>query len=679
MFAEGGSTLKKWRFITVFLIMLVALSACSKEKGDTPEDRLAAYVDLWSNAEFTKMYDGYVSDESKEAFGKEEFIDRTKKLYEDLKITDVEITFTEPKEKKEYKPEEQAEFPVQVKKETIAGPIEFEKKVVLVYEERDEEEKNWYIEWDPSFTLPDLTPQDKVGISTIASKRGEVFDRNELPIAVNGKGYEIGVIPELFDVEADAGKLATNLGTTSDYIKNELNQSWVEPDLFVPIKKIALTQTEITENVFDINGVRSKEVKMREYPYGQSLSHLVGYVGRVNADDLEKFKDKGYAESDFIGKRGLEQLLEERLRGKDGIQIFIEKTDHNSEKITIAEKAAVDGESTTLTIDAVFQKKTFEAMKGEAGTAAVIDPETGETLVLTSSPAFDPNEFMIGVSSTHYDELTADPKQPLLNRFSAAYAPGSAIKPVTAAIGLDAGTLNPEKGHKIEGKTWQKDESWGDFFVTTLYNTPSPVDLKKALVYSDNIYFAKEALAMGTKSLVKGLNEFGFGEDIPFSYPLTASQISNDGKISSEGQLVDTSFGQGEMLMNIVHLASSYAPFVNDGKMFKPALFEKDPKNEVWKEGLITAENAKILRNDLRQVITDGHAEAANIPSIKISGKTGTAELKSGKDKRGVENGFFVAYPTEDPSYIIAMMIEGVEDKGGSGYVAEKVAEVMKK
>ncbi len=671
--------MKIFRIMPLFLIILLALGACSKEKIETPEDRLAEYVDLWSKAEFGKMYEGYVSKSSKEAFGKEEFIERTEKLYEDLNITDVEIIFSKPEETKEYEPEEQANFPIKVKKETIAGPLEFNKEVTLTVEEREEEVKNWYIEWDPSFTLPDLAVTDKVGISTISSERGEIYDRNELPIAINGKGYEIGVVPELFDVNVDGENLAKILGTTMDYIKGELNQEWVKPDYFVPIKKIAITQTEITENVFDIKGVQSKEIKMREYPYGASLSHLVGYVGRINAEELEKYKDKGYADLDYIGKRGLEQLLEEQLRGKDGMKIVIEKVDNNSEKVTIAEIPAANGEKIALTIDAAFQKKTFEAMKGEPGTAAVIDPKTGETLVLTSSPAFDSNEFMIGISSTKYDELVNNPKKPLLNRFAAAYAPGSAIKPITAAIGLNAGTLKPEKGHQIEGRTWQKNKSWGDFVVTRLYSAPNPIDLKKALVYSDNIYFAKEALEMGTKSLTNGLTDFGFGEEIPYSYPLTKSQISNDGKISSEGQLVDTSFGQGEMLMNIVHLASSYAPILNDGKIFKPALFDKDPKSEVWKDNLITAENAKILQTDLREVITDGHAEAANIPSIKISGKTGTAELKSGKEKRGIENGFFVAYPTEDTSYIMAMMIEGVEDKGGSGFVAEKVAEAMKK
>ena len=107
-------------------------------------------------------------------------------------------------------------------------------------------------------------------------------------------------------------------------------------------------------------------------------------------------------------------------------------------------------------------------MDHEPGTAAVIDPKTGETLVLASSPAFDPNEFAIGVSASRYNELTEDPNQPLLNRFAATYAPGSAIKPVTAAIGLAAGTLKPEKGHTINGNKWQKDSSWGNFKVSTI-------------------------------------------------------------------------------------------------------------------------------------------------------------------------------------------------------------------
>ncbi|KAA0964890.1 penicillin-binding transpeptidase domain-containing protein [Sporosarcina sp. ANT_H38] len=666
--------MRKWRSIGIFLIVIIALAACSKK--ETPEDRLTTYVELWNNAEFKKMYGEYVSEASKEAFGSTEYIDRTTKLYKDLSITDVKVVFTKPDGDKEYKSEEQPEFPVHITMETLAGPVEFEKKVMMTYGKSGEDE-NWFVEWDPSFILPDLTLSDKVGISTITSKRGEIFDRNGLPLAINGKGYEAGIVPEKFNEERDAEKLATVLSTTPEFINKQLNQSWVKADQFVPIKKVASSQEIIIEKMIEVPGVTYTQVEMREYPYGEPLSHLTGYISRINADELEKVKDQGYVETDFIGKRGLEQLLEKQLRGQDGSRIYIEKTAQGAERITIAEKTATDGDSITLTIDAKLQQKTFNAMNGEAGTAAAVDPKTGETLVLTSSPAFDPNELMIGVSAIRYEELTEDPLQPLLNRFAATYAPGSAIKPITASIGLEAGTIDPSKGYTIEGKRWKKDESWGNFGVTRVYTPPNPIDLKKAIAYSDNIYFAMEAIGMGKDTLIEGLKKFGFGEDIPFSYPVRTSQISNDGTIGTEAQLVDTSYGQGQMLMNIAHLASSYAPIINDGKMFKPVLFEDEPKSEIWKEGLTSPENAAILRANLREVVVNGSAKDANIPSVKLSGKTGTTELKSSQEKGGKENGFFVGYQTDETSYILAMMIESIEDNGGSSHVVKMVAEVM--
>lgn len=664
--------MKKWSYISVIFLILLILTACSKK--DTPMDRLITYIELWEEAQWTDMYNSYLTAEAKDTYGKEQFIDRTEKLYKDLGISDVKITFETPKEQKKYPEEEDVTFPVTVEMETYAGPIKFDKEVALTFAEQDET-KAWFIKWDPSFILPELTTDAKVQIATIVSKRGEIYDRNGKGLAINGSGAEVGIVAGKFDAESDADRLATILGTTAEFIHTQMNQSWVEEGHFLAIKKLPFTQQNKYNEALQIPGVTAMKAEMREYPYAKSLAHLIGYTGPINGEELEKLKDKGYQESDEVGKRGLEQLLEQRLRGEDGIEIYIEK---NSEITTIAEIPAIDGEEFQLTIDADFQKTVYDEMNEERGTAAVVDPKTGETLVLTSSPAFDPNEFAVGVSSTRYTALTEDPNEPMLNRFATTYAPGSSIKPITAAIGLTAGTLKPETTHTIEANKWQKDKSWGKFQVTRVYHTPNPVNLKKALIYSDNIYFAKEALKMKKNELVDGLTAYGFGEEIPFKYGLRTSQISNDGKIGSEGQLVDTSFGQGQMLMNILHLASSYEAIVNDGMMIKPTLFADEKNGEVWKEGLLSKEHAKILREDLRAVVTDGPADAADIPEVNISGKTGTAELKTSQETSGKENGFFVAYPTDDPSYIIAMMIEGVENKGGSGYVAGKVANVMK-
>ena len=417
---------------------------------------------------------------------------------------------------------------------------------------------------------------------------------------------------------------------------------------------------------------------MREYPYGESLSHLTGYIGAITEKQLEERKDKGYTEADLIGRKGMELLLEDRLRGTVGYRIYIKKAQEGAEAITVAETPAVNGETISLTINAELQKKTYEAMKGEAGTSAAVDPNTGETLALVSSPGFDPNEFMLGISGDRFKELEENPLNPLYNRFSAAYAPGSTIKPMTAAIGLEAGTLNPTEGLTINGETWQKDASWGDYRVTRVHaEAPNPIDLNKALVYSDNIYFARQALDMGRDTLVKGLNSFGFGEEMPFSYGMKTSQISNDGKLGSEGQLADTSFGQGQMLTNILHLASMYEVFLTDGVMYKPTLFMDEEDAQVWKEGLVSPENAAILRTSLRNVVVDGFAQAANLPSVPLAGKTGTAELKATTADKGKENGFFVTYNSENPTFILAMMIESVEDNNGSAYVAELVSTIF--
>lgn len=670
MLVKGDSMMKKWLTISIVFLMLLLLTACSKH--DTPVERLNTYIELWEKEQWTDMYEDYITEEAKENYGEEQFIDRTEKLYADLGISNVKITFEAPKEK--YDKEVDAKLPITVEMETKAGPVKFNKEVSLTYATQDDK-KAWFIKWNPSFILPELTADAKVGLSVIPGKRGEIYDRHDKALAINGSGAEIGIVAGKFDAANDAKRLATLLGTTTEFIESQVNQSWVEDGHFIPIKKLPFTQQNKYNEALQIPGTTAMKAEMREYPYAKALAHLIGYTGPINGEELEKLKDQGYETSDEIGKRGLEQLLEERLRGEDGLEIYIKK---GEEVTTIAEIPAVDGDEIHLTIDAEFQAIVYNEMNEEPGTAAVVDSKTGEALVLVSSPAFDPNELALGVSSARYAALTEDPNEPMLNRFATAYAPGSSIKPITAAIGLTAGALKPEKGHTINANKWQKDKSWGNFQVTRVYHSPNPVDLRKALIYSDNIYFAKEALNMKKNQLVNGLEQFGFGEEIPFKYGLRTSQISNDGKIGSEGQLVDTSFGQGQMLMNILHLAASYEAIINDGTMYKPTLFADEESGEVWKEGLLSTKHAEILRDDLRAVVTDGLSDAADIPEVKISGKTGTAELKTSQDSSGQENGFFVAYPTDDPSYVIAMMIEKVQGKGGGGYVSGKVANVMK-
>lgn len=664
----GGYHVTKKLAVILALAFLVFLAGCQPKAS--PEERLKEYIGHWNKEEFSEMYSTYLNQGTKEAYASEDFVERQQKLYTDLAIENIEVTYTKPSKDENWDTEKPADFPVQVKMDTMAGPIEFEKNMTLLYETAEDKE-DWFIEWDPSFIFEQLATGDEVRVSATRAKRGEILDRNEQPIAINGTGYNVGVVPENFKDASAKEELATVLGVSVASIDEKLNQSWVQENQFVPISKVAKDNTQLLEKVKAVPGATYQETAMREYPYGEALGHLSGYIGPMTAEKLEELKDQGYTSTDLIGRRGLEQTLEERLRGENGLKILIKKQGDTGEELTIAETPAKDGETVVLTIDAELQKSTYEAMEGEAGTSAAVNPKTGETLVLVSSPAYNPNEYMLGISEDRFKELSEDPLNPLFNRFGAAYAPGSTIKPVTAAIGMEAGTLDPSVGLQIDGETWQKDGSWGDYRVTRLHpEAPNPVDLNTALVYSDNIYFARQALEMGNQAFVSGLQRFGFGEEIPFALELQSSQISNEGTLGSQGQLADTSFGQGQMLTNILHLASMYEPFLTDGTMYKPLLFIDEEKSQVWKEGLLSAENAKVLRTGMRNVVVDGYAQSANSKTVKIAGKTGTAELKGAIGEEGQENGFFVAYDSESPDFILAMMIESIEENGGSDYVA---------
>ncbi|MBM7585752.1 penicillin-binding protein [Bacillus pakistanensis] len=655
--------MKKVWFLLASMIVILALSACQEKPQ--PDDRLQAYTDLWNKQKFEKMYDSYLTSSTTDTFKKEDFVKRYKDLYKDLEVDNLKVTYKKPQEDQDFKDKEEVKLPITIEMKTLAGEINYEKEVTLTKEKRDDKE-DWYIQWDTTFILPNLEEGDKVRIGSIPAKRGEIFDRNGEPLAVNGQAYEIGVVPQDFN-EKDLDKLSKLLETTPEYIQEQMGQSWVKPSHLVPLKKYPLTQKEKVEEIVKIGGVLSPKTEAREYPYAEATAHLIGHLGNMTAEKYEKLKDKGYSKEDRVGIRGLEQLFEEKLRGQSGKSIYIEKEDGETE--TITEIPVKDGENMTLTIDAEMQKTLYQQMKTEAGTATAIHPKTGEVLSLLSTPSYDPNEFVLGISSSRYKALEENPKKPLLNRFSLAYSPGSTMKGITSTVALNNG-LDPNKTFSIPDKQWQKDSSWGDYKVTRVFTNDSSVDLESALKFSDNIYFAQIGLETGDKNFVEGLKKFGFGEEIPFTYPITASQVSNNGKISSEIQLADSAFGQGEILMSVLHLANSYCGIINDGTMMKPILLDSE-KSAEWKTELLSKEHAELLKTNFRKVVTEGIAGKAAVKGKAIAGKTGTAEIKSEQGTTGTENGSFVSYDQNNPNMVLAILLEDVAERGGSTHTVE--------
>ncbi|MGF2618163.1 penicillin-binding transpeptidase domain-containing protein [Rossellomorea vietnamensis] len=655
--------MKKLVFLSV-LLSLIFIAGCQEQPQ--PDERLETYVKLWNDQEYEKMYSDYLTQSTKETYSTEDFKDRAQKIYQDFDVKNFEVTYQKPEEEQEWEDQESAKFPVVIKMTTLAGDIEYEKEVELIKESKDDQE-NWFLNWTPELILPNLEQNDKVRIQTVPANRGEIYDRNDRALAINGQAYEIGVVPEKFEL-ANTGKAAELLDITPEFIEEQMNQSWVQPEHFVPLKKIPMSNRELAVELTSIEGVFNQKVEAREYPYVEALAHLVGHTGNITAEEYEELKGKGYSEQAVIGKRGLEELYEEKLRGQDGKVIYIEK--ENGAVVDVASSEVMHGEKITLTIDAEVQKGLYEQMKDEAGTAAAVNPNTGEVLSLVSVPSFDPIQFALGISSKDYKALQDNPDNPLTNRIVNAYSPGSTMKGITAAIGLNSGKLDPSKAYTIEGKQWQKDKSWGGYKVTRVFDNDTNVDLESALKYSDNIYFARAGLDMGADSFQQGLKNFGYGEEVPFEYPITSSQIANDGAISEEILLADSAYGQGQILMSVLHLANSYGAIINDGIMMKPLLIN-GAKEEVWKNDLLSKENAELLKTDLRKVVTEGIAGKAAVEGKAIAGKTGTAEIKSEQGTTGSENGLFVSYDQNNPEFVLAMLLENVEESGGSTHTVE--------
>ncbi|WP_160724138.1 penicillin-binding transpeptidase domain-containing protein [Bacillus sp. USDA818B3_A] len=657
----------------LLLLSLTVIAGCSKEP--TPEERFSDYIALWNQQKFAKMYD-YLSNDAKKNITKEQFTSRYEKLYEDLQITDLKIDFKKPE--KDQGDKDQTQYSFTASMNSVAGPIKFAQQARLQEEERDNK-KNWYVNWNTEFIFKGMKEGDTISIKTTAPKRGEILDRNGSGLAVNGQVYEVGVVAGKAD-DSDIAQMAPLLKVTPEQIKKALGAGWVQEGQFVPLKKVSMADKERVAKLVALEPVQTRKVEARVYPYGPSAAQLVGYVGSITADELEKLKDKGYTSRDVIGKRGLEQVLDERLKGTSGVKVVIKKKAEDEADVVLAEKPVADGENVKLTIDAELQKSVFGELNGEAGASAAMNPLTGETLALVSSPSFDPNQAVLGFSAAEWKTLQEDPKKPLTTRFKLGFAPGSVMKPLTAAIGLANGTIVPPEAVPIIGKKWQKDKSWGNYFVTRVHAGTDPVNLEKALVYSDNIYFAQAALDIGKEKFVAGLKKFGFDEDLKYPFPL---EKSVPGTMGSEIALADSGYGQGQVQMSIVHLMSAYTPFVagSEGNMIKPVLLADEELGQVWKAAVVPPDDAGVIAADLRKVVSEesGTANDAEIKGYPLAGKTGTAEIKQKQGETGTENGWFIAYNTDSPSLMVAMMVENVQGRGGSSVPVKKVKNVFEK
>ena len=646
---------KKWIIGISACVLLMVSVFFVFNQGKSNEQVVTEYFELLKKKDYKQMYQ-MLNQKTVYTPTQKYFVEKYKEIYDDIGANNIQVKILD--EKNDI-------VKYQISMDTVAGTIEYKNKIGV---------KNEQIQFNNNLIMKDYKDGCKIKVTTYnPEKRGRILDRNGKVLAEDGKGYSVGLVKGKLNGENDYGQIAKYLETDVETIQKKMSASWIKDDSFVPIK----TVSEITKNglvyngILNISGVKISTVGIRTYPYDKVASHVVGYVQNVNAEDLKKHKNEGYNSTSVIGRSGIEAVYEKQLRGSSSGKIdLVDKNDKVIENLCALEidKSPQD---ITLTIDIDLQQSLYNEYQNDKSASVALNPKTGEVLALVSTPSYSNNDFVLGLSTDKWNALNNDSNQPMMSRYKQTYTPGSTMKPITAAIGLETKIIDPDKDLGAKDK-WQKDSSWGSYYVTTLH-APSPNNLKNAITYSDNIYFARNALNIGKDNLFKYYKNLKIGERIPFELALNKSQYINKNQKANDQLIGDSGYGQGQILMNPLQLASIYSAFVNNGSIYRPHLVEQG--EQMWIQRVFSDKTVKTIKEDLINVIADekGTGHAIYRDNVILAGKTGTAEIKqSQSDTTGTELGWFTVMTTDSKQpLLITTMVEDVKDRGGSGYVVE--------
>lgn len=616
----------------------------------TPQKELEAFAALLQEQRYEEMYD-HLSEDARAAWSQEEFVTRNQNIYSGIGAADIEFSDVQAETT-----DTGANVSYHQKMETSAGMVEFDNTAVVV-----READGYRIDWDSTFIFPQLSDADSVSVQTSQGARGAILDRNGTPLAQDGLVYQVGLEAGATDAGSNAA-LASALDIEEAAVESAMSASWVQDGMFVPVKTLSAADYRAASAQLDaVQGISVQQTSGRVYPYAETCAHLTGYVQTASAEDLEAHADEGYTQESLIGKSGLEAAYESDLRAKDGVRIIVRNAS-GQEKAVIAETAAQDGKDIVTTIDLSAQQALYDDMGENEGAAVAMNAQTGEVLALVSTPSYDPNDFANGMDNAQWEALSNDTRNPMLSRYQSAYCPGSTFKAITAAIGLESGTITADTVFE-KTERWQKDSSWGSNYVTTTHLYDEPSNLANALRYSDNIFFAQLADQIGAQTLADGLDAIGFNSTLPFE--LTLTQSSYGERLNDAQTLAATGYGQGDLLINPVHMTALYTAYVNEGSILQPYLIYADGERKIYKENAYSSDTAQTLLEDLRQTMSSYGDNPTN-----AAGKTGSAEVDNGAEVIG-----WTCAVNEQAA--LTVMMENTKEEGSSLYVQPIAAQML--
>ena len=549
----------------------------------------------------------------------------------------------------------------------------------------------WYLQIIKGDYFKNLSENNRIRIQEIPAPRGILYDREGIPLVDSFPSFDVSLFrQDVPDLQALLPALSRALSMDSEKIRARLDGSkGTSP--FQPLKlKTDITRQELAmleTRRLDMPGIMVDAVIRRNYPYGNLASHLFGYLGEINQEELDREEYLNHKIGYLVGKYGIEQKFELDLMGENGGRQI--EVNAMGRKVRVLENLEPNpGNNLFLTLDLELQKTVEEAMAGKSGAVVVMDPQSGDILALASKPDFDPNLFARGISPENWKSLTTNPDNPLQNRATQGqYPPGSVFKIVDATAGLEEKVITPETTFHCSGvlqfgnreyHCWKK-EGHGR------------IGLRQAIVESCDVYFYQLGLRLGVDRIAKYAFAMGLGRTTGFPLgqekggliPTSAWKMKRFGVPWQAGETLSTAIGQGYNLTTPLQIAATLSAMVNGGKYYQPRIVRsiQAPYGEMIKEFPpsvsrqipVSPETLEFLREALWGVVNSpgGTGGRARIAGFDVGGKTGTAQVVQRREGRSEpsspeqqDHAWFACFaPASNPEITVVVLLE----HGGHG------------
>nr|WP_218059964.1 penicillin-binding protein 2 [Gilliamella apicola] len=562
---------------------------------------------------------------------------------------------------------------------------------------------------------------NRIEIIPIPPSRGMIYDRNGTPLAINNITYQLNIVPDKTkNLNEQFEQLKKIVDLTDEDIENfQKERRNYRSHRPVPLKE-NLTEKQIARFIVDQHRfpfVSIVKIQHRYYPYGASLTHILGYISKINSQDKQRLEEENkasnYVATFNIGKMGIERYYEDVLHGTAGN----EKVEVNSRGriVRLLEQHPPQaGEDIYLSINLKLQLYIESLLAGRKASVVAINPNNGEILAMVSSPSYDSNDFVGGISSKKYSELLNDPSKPLFNRaLLGAYPPASTVKPFISIAALSEGVVSPKSvvndpgwwqlpGTERRYRDWLK---WGH----------GHVDVLRAIEESVDTYFYQVAYDMGIDRLNLWMTKFGYGQrtgiDISPSEETRAVMPSREWKLKRhkkswlQGDTIPVGIGQGYWTATPMQMAKALTTLINNGKTYTPhfLLYKKsdiintnqnqpliDPSKYIEKNSLVDVNPAywALAKEGMHRVMFGARGTARKVyagAKYQAAGKSGTAQVYGLKENETYnahripehlrDHALFIAYaPYDKPKIALAIVLEnGGGGSSNGGAVARKI------